>query len=306
VSLKARVSGLLANNSFIFVLGMVIGLAFGGGASYTEAALVPVLAVIMTVSILDISSRTFLDLRKILLPALVALVLNYGVLSGTYIGLSSLIVADPDLRAGFVLIAAVPPAVAVVPLTYMLGGNTRFSLVGNVAAYVAALAVTPLISVLLLGASFVEPTRLLIVLGELIVAPIILSRILRRTRVISTVDRWRGPVVGWGFFLVIYTIVGRNSDTFLQEPSTLLLPAAVAFVSIFVLSEVINRVARLLGVAREDRITLMLLGTRKNDGVAGAIALIFFGARAAMPMAVVSAFSIVHFIWLTWWAKRMR
>ena len=30
-------------------------------------------------------------------------------------------------------------------LTFILGGNTRFSLLGNVAAYVAALAITPLI-----------------------------------------------------------------------------------------------------------------------------------------------------------------
>lgn len=306
MSLDSRIRGLLENNSFIFMLALAVAIAFGGGASYTEPALVPVLGLIMTISILDVSSRVFLDLKKILFPVLLALILNFVVLSGAYVGLSSLIISDADLRTGFVLVAAVPPAVAVIPITYLLGGNTKYSLVGNVAAYTVALAVTPLICILFLGANFIEPTRLLIVLGELIAAPIVVSRILRRTRIMSTVERWRNPVVNWGFFLVIYTMVGLNRDVFLQEPGTLLLVSVVAFTGTFVLAEVINRISRRLGVQKMDRISFMLLGTRKNDGLAGAIALIFFDPRAAMPAALVMTFSVFHFVWLTWWVKRMR
>ena len=192
MSLDSRIRGLLENNSFIFMLAIAVALAFGGGASYTEPALVPVLGLIMTISILDVSSRVFLDLKKVLFPVLLALILNFVVLSGAYVGLSSLIIDDADLRTGFVLVAAVPPAVAVIPITYILGGNTMFSMVGNVAAYTLALAITPLICILFLGANFIEPTRLLIVLGELIAAPIVVSRILRRTRIMPTVERWRG------------------------------------------------------------------------------------------------------------------
>ena len=43
----------------------------------------------------------------------------------------------------------------------------------------------------------------------------------------------------------------------------------------------------------------MLFGTRKNYGLAAAIALAFFGSRAAMPVAVATAFAIMHFISLT-------
>lgn len=301
-----RIYGLLGNSSFIFLVAIVVGMVFSGGAPATEHALVPVLALVMMISILDISTRVFLDFRKVLPPVLVTLVLNFVVLSGTYIGFSYLLIEDPDLHRGFVLIAAVPPAVAVVPLTFILGGNTRFSLLGNVAAYVAALAITPLICTVFLGANIVDPARLLVTLGELIVAPIILSRFLRRTRIAESVDRWREPVVNWGFFLVIYTIVGLNRDVFLEEPGTLLPMAAVAFVATFVIAEVINRVSKFLGVGKDDRISLMLLVTRKNGGAAGAIALIFFNATAAMPVAVMTAISVLHFVWLTWWVKRMR
>ena len=49
-----------------------------------------------------------------------------------------------------------------------------------------------------------------------------------------------------------------------------------------------------------DRITLMLLVTRKNGDAAAAIALIFFDPRAAMPVAVMTAVSVLHFVWMTW------
>jgi predicted Na+-dependent transporter len=93
---------------------------------------------------------------------------------------------------------------------------------------------------------------------------------------------------------------------FLQEPKTLLLVSVVAFTGTFVLAELINRISRRLGVPKMDRISFMLLGTRKNDGMAGTIALIFFDPRVAMPAALVMTFSVFHFVWLTWWVKRMR
>jgi predicted Na+-dependent transporter len=122
----------------------------------------------------------------------------------------------------------------------------------------------------------------------------------------GSLNRWRGPVVNWSFFFIVYTIVGLNRHVFLQEPSTLLLVSAIAFVSTFIIAEVINQASRLLGVPREDRISLMLLGTRKTCGLAGAIALLFVSARAAMPSAVATVIAILHYTWLFWRVRRMQ
>jgi len=302
--LRSRVSGLLNNSSFVFLLGMAVALVWGDAAYVTQHAMVPLLALIMTVSILDISTRIFLEWKGVLLPLALTILLNYGVLVGIYAGLSHLILSDADLRTGFVLIAAAPPAVAVVPFSYILGANTRVALIGGVAGYVAGLVICPLICIGLLGSNFIETTRLLIVLGELIVAPLVISRILRRTPLVAGVTRWRGPVVNWGFFVVNYTMVGLNRDVFLHEPGTIPLVAAIAFVGLFVLPEAINQIGKLLGVRIADRISFMLLGSRKNVGMAAAIALLFFEPRAAMPMAVVAAVSILNLAWLLWWGKR--
>jgi len=299
MSPRARVIALFNNSSFIFIVAIAVGLGLSGGAASTEHALVPVLALVMTVSIMDISSRMFMDSRKVWRPVLVALLLNFVLLAGTYIGMSYLLIDDVELHRGFVLIAAAPPAVAVVPMTLLLGGNTRLALLGTIALYVASLAVTPLISMVFLGGSYIDPSRLLVTLAELIVAPIVVSRLLRRTPVAPHVERWREPVVNWGFFLVIYTLVGLNRDVFFDDPGVLLRAAAVVFVAIYVLAEVVNFVSARMGVAAADRISLMMLATRKNGGAAAAIALIFFDPRAAVSVAVMTAISVSHFIFLT-------
>jgi len=302
----SRFAGLLRNSSFILLLAIVLGLTSGIGASRMEAAVTPLLGLIMTLSVIDISAGTFLNFRKILPATLIGQVLNYGALSGTIIGLSYLLIDDESVHTGLVLVAAVPPAIAVIPFTTHLKGNTVLSLVSVITGYLAALAITPLICIAVLGTSFIEPSRLLVTLAELILAPIILSQVLRRTPAAPTLMKWRGTLVNWGFFGVIYTLISLNRDQILHDPGSLLGILAIAFVCTFVLSEVINLGFKLARFDRADRISFLLIGTRKTYGLAGAIALAFFDARAGIPPAAMSAVAIVHFVWLTWRVRRLK
>ena len=304
MSIRSRIARLFRHTGFILALAVVVGLTFHQPASWTRPAVTPGLGLIMTFSLLSISPRIFLDFKKLLPPIAISLFMNYVVLSGTLIGLSSLFIQDHELWTGFVLVAAVPPAVAVIPYTHHLKGNTTFSLVGAVASYLAALIITPVISVSFLGTNFIDPQRLLLTLSSLIIAPLLVSQILRRTRIIATLEKYRSPIVNWTFFLVVYTIIGLNRNAFLEQPLTVLRLSAVAFGSTFVLAYLINRIARLLRVNRQTRVSLMLLGTRKNYGLSAAIALTFFNARAAMPTAIAMAFAIFQFIFLTLWLKK--
>ena len=304
-SIKIQFANLFRNTGFILALAIVMGLAFYQGASWTKPAVTPILGLIMTLSLLGVSSKIFWDFRKLLIPISISLVLNYLLLSGSLIGLSSLILTDHELWIGFVLVAAVPAAVGVIPFSHHLGANTELSLVGTAATYLAAFVITPLISITLLGVNIIAPERLLLILVELIIGPFILSRVLQRTRISTTLEKFRGAIVNWSFFLVIYTVIGLNRDAFLTEPVILLRLAIVAFVSTFVITYLIDRLLKFLGVDKPKRISLALLGTRKNYGLAAAIALTFFNSRTAAPSAVASAFAIIHFIWLTFRVKKM-
>ncbi|MBN1855793.1 MAG: hypothetical protein JW846_02435 [Dehalococcoidia bacterium] len=292
-----RLKALFRNNSFILLLALVVGVAFGNGATYTRPAVTPLLAVIMTLSLVGVSSSVFSGGRRLVKPALTALLLNYVLLGGLYVLLSFVLLDDPGLRAGFVLIAAVPPAVAVIPFTYKLGGDVSFTLVGSVAGHLAAFALMPLMTVGLLGSSLVEPSQLLLALVQLVAAPFLISRLLRMSGpIVKWLDKYRGLLLNWGFFVVVYTIIGLNSSAFLRFDRAIIPVAIISFCCTFVIAHVVFWGSRLVAPARDLRVSYAVMGAWKNYGLAGGIALLYFGQVAALPAAVTTAFAIVNFV----------
>jgi len=302
---RSRAELLFRNSGFILALAFVFGLFLPQGAMGAGPSLTPLLAVIMTLSIMGVSPRIFLDFKKVLRPVLFSLLLNYVVLTFTFIGLATLIIQDYDLWLGFILLAAIPAAVAVVPFTYRLEGDIDFSLVGTITTYLAAFFILPLIFTTFLGSDLIQTERLFVSLVQLVGVPLAVSQLLRRTGAASKLERYRGTIVNWSFFVVIYTIVGLNQGAFLEQPLSLMPSLLIAFVSTFVLGYVVNRLAKSRGVSKPSRISLILLVTRKNYGMAAAIALVLFGARAAVPAAVTTVLAIIHFIWLSFRVKKM-
>jgi len=305
MSIKSRAAGLFKNTGFILALAFAIGLALPRGAARTEMLITPLLAMIITLSIMGVSLKIFFDFKNAVRPVAISLLLNYAILSLTIIGLANLLIADSELRTGLILLAAVPPAIAVIPFTYRLDGDVTFSLLGTVAAYIAALFLTPLISINFLGTNVIQPTKLLITLAELIAIPLGIAQILRRTGAARRIEKYRGSIVNWSFFVVIYTIVGLNQSAFLEQPLVLLRLALVAFISIFVLGWLTDRIARARGSSKERRISMILTVTRKNYGLAASLALALFSPRAALPSAMATIFAIGHFIWLSLRVKKM-
>jgi BASS family bile acid:Na+ symporter len=286
------------NRDFILVSAVVCGLALGRGANWTQPLVLPALAVVMTLSTMGVRSEMLRSPRELWRPALSGLLLNYVVLGGILLGLSFLLIREPAMNDGFVLLVAVPPAIAVIPFTEFLRGNTTFSLLATVACYLGALIITPLIALGFWGTSFIEPGTLILVIVELIAAPLLISRVLLRTSVAIRLEPIKGTITNWSFFVVMYTIVGMNRGLFLQRPLSLVPVAVIALVSTFLLGTVIAMVGKSIGIDRSTLTSLVLLGTLKNYGIAGGLALALFSKKTAIPAAVSSVFMIVYIIWL--------
>jgi hypothetical protein len=58
-----------------------------------------------------------------------------------------LLIKDYDLSVGYVVMAAIPSAVVVLPFTYLLKGNMTVSLIGSASLYLLALAMASVQSV---------------------------------------------------------------------------------------------------------------------------------------------------------------
>lgn len=287
------------NREFILVLSLILGVAIGGGAVYTEALVLPGLAAVMTLALLEVPGTVFKSWRNFLGPTAVCLLLNHLLLAALLIGLGQLLVSEPGFRQGLTILAAVPPAVAVIPFTVLLGGDRVFSLLGTVGAYVTALIITPLVTLLFLdGGLLVYPDRIALIVAELILGPLLLSRLLLFFNLTPWILPWRGPLTNWLFFLITYTIVGLNRELFLHQPWSLWPLFVIAGSSTFIWGEIIDLVGRWAGVAAPRRLSLVLLGTLKNYGLAGGLALTLFDRTRAVPATVATVFMIIYVVWL--------
>ena len=290
---------LLRNRDFIMLLALVLGVFLGHGAVWTRPFVLPVLALVMTLSTMAVSSQIFRSPRSLLVPALVGNLMSYLVLTGMLLGIAGLLIEDTSLWKGFVILAAVPPAIAVIPFSEFLKGNHSYALIGTMGAYLGGLILMPLIALLFIGTSFIDPLKILVVMIELIVIPLVLSRILLWTRADRWIEGIKGTLTNWSFFVVTYTIVGLNRDLILNDPLSLLPVAVIAVASTFLLGYLVELAGKVLKIDPKITITLVLLGTLKNYGLAGGVALMIFDKQTAVPATVSTIFMIVYIAWLS-------
>ncbi len=282
----------------ILSLALVLGLLAGHLAGRTEVLVLPALAVVMTLSTMGVPGSVLRSPRELAAPMLAGLAVNFGLLGLILLGLQTLLITEPAIATGFVIMAAVPPAVAVIPFTDLLGGNRAFSLVATIGCYLGALVITPVVTVSLLGSQVIQPGKVLVILVELIAVPLAVSRLLRRTGWAQRLENLKGPLTNWCFFVVTYTIVGLNRELILGQPALLAPVALIAVVSTFAWGEIIAGAGRLLRIEPPTVTSLVLLGTLKNYGLAGGLALALFDTRTAVPATVSTVFMIVYIIYL--------
>jgi BASS family bile acid:Na+ symporter len=296
--MEIKLKSLLRNRNFILILALVLGLLWGKGAQWTEDVTLPALAIVMTLSTLSVPGSAFRSLSTFLAPALSGVVMNYLILGSLLLGLSALVIHDEAFHAGFVILAAVPPAVAVIPFALFLNGDERLSLLGTIGAYLGALVIMPLMALIFLGPGLLHPAKLVVILIELILVPLIFSRVLIKIGMDVYLEPIKGAITNWSFFVLIYTIVGLNRSLILTQPLSFLPVVLIAVASTFLLGWIIEGMGKLFHFPPKTLTSLILLGTLKNYGLAGGLALALFSEKTSVPATVSSVFMIVYIIWL--------
>jgi BASS family bile acid:Na+ symporter len=286
------------NRNVIFLVALSTGLLAPYAVPITRHLVLPALGLVMALSMMDITSDLFVRPRALFFPALLGIIMNYVILGNVIIGISALLIRDEMLWTGFVLLAAAPPAVAVIPFSGFLRGDGALSLIGTVGAYLGALVIIPLISLKLLGSATFDPYKIIMIILELIVLPLAVSRLLIRRRWNKQIESSRGAITNWSFFLILYTMIGLNHNIILNWSTTLLTVTFISIITTFILGFLIDWVCSLFHIPRETRTSLVLLGTLKNQALAGGLALTLFAKEASLPAAVSSIIMVVYVIWL--------
>jgi len=269
--------------------GLVVGFATGGFPAYSgeisQLALILGMTFSLTeISIGGISPRT--ELRRFL----IAFAMSYVVLSGLILSFA-FVSPDPGIRNGWVLMAAVPPAIAVVPITSILKGDTRRSLISLALLYVLGLGLVPAIT-FVFGNQAVPFQELIVETILLIGVPLVASRFLRRW---PRVVEFRGTAVSISFFFLVVAIAGSTRAPLLAHPELIATLAVLSFGRTFLLGGVVFVLTRALRAPWAERVAVTAFSSFKNLGLTVVLAYALFGSVATLPSIVSLVFEI---LWL--------
>jgi len=287
----------------LFIAAIVLGLYLPQAAPVACVLIMPVLMITFTVTLLRYPGGFFKRPRALFSGALWGNLMSYLV-SGNLIILGSIfLIRDEKFWTGLVLIAAVPPAVAILPLSEKIQGDKMLTLAGFAGTYVGALILTPLIGVAFLKYIPIHYTKLIILAVALILLPLILSRLAVDRDWETKIHPYEGRISDGCFFVVFYALAASNAQLIRQWPLDILFIALLALAVIILVTLALALIRRFYRISHSTISSLLLLGTMKNYGLAGGIALYIFNPEAAVPALIFSVFMFIHMIWLQFSAR---
>ena len=269
--------------------GLVIGLATGGFPAYSREISQLALGLGMTFAMTEISfagTSPRAEFRRFV----VSLAMTYGVLSSLVL-IFAFLSSDPSIHDGWVLMASVPPAIAVVPITAYVRGDTRRTVVSLSILYLVGLFLVPLVT--LAFTHRIVPLEDLVLQTLLLIGlPMLASRPLRRWPKIVAA---RTSAVGISFFFLVIAIAGSTRGPLLERPGLLLPLALFSVLRTFGIGLLVFIVGRAFQFSRDDQVAITAFASFKNLGLTVVLAFAVFDAVATLP-AIVSL--VCEILWL--------
>ncbi len=267
-------------SSFSFVVGIAViaGLIVGEIPYGNEIATIA-LIIAMTLSISNIPFRlSDFDRKKVAF----AVIINYVFLSPLIL-IFSLLFYKGDFFNGMIVMAAAPPAVAVLPLTKIAGGNERLSLFALILCYILAIFIMPVLIYIFL-AKFVSVFDLLKSVALLILLPMILSRFIK--------IKSSSEVINAFFFFVIFPIIGANRNLFFIDAKLLILLSILMAIRTIGSGGITKHFLK-GHFGTKDAVSYSMFAAFKNEGLVMILASSLFTPSAAIPAIIATIFELL-------------
>ena len=293
---------LFSRSHILFLLAIVIGILLPQAAEFACVLTLPALTVILTITLLRFPRGFFRRHRPHLSGAIWGNVMNYLILGNLIIMASIFLIREEGFWVGMVLIAAAPPATTIIQLGNILRIDKQSMFAGFAGAYLGAALIVPLIGLGFLKFIPLNHFGLILLIAELILLPLFLSRLAVDKDWDKLIENYKDHITDWCFFIIFYALVAGTRYLVIHRPLDVVYMFVIAAISTFLLGFIINLVGNYYGTAKEKISSLIFLGTMKNYGMAGAIALNVFNKQAALPALV---FSVVMFIYIIWLKYKM-
>jgi len=290
---------ILLNRNSILVFAVIAGIVIGEKAVFLKNYSFVALALTMSFSMTGISLKHLKNPVHVTKQLLLGIFFNYIVFSAVLIPLAWFLMPNKNLFYGFVVIAAAPPGVAIIPFSYILKGKVEYAIIGVTGAFLASILIAPLLVNLFTDGQQVKPFEMLTMMIQLVLLPMIISRLLLLKPIFRYIEPIRGKVVDWGFAIIIFVAVGMNRQVFFSNPSLLVKVSLVLVIAIFGLGIGITYLGKLLKIDSSTNLTQSMLVSIKSSGFSVFTALTLFGKEAAIPSAIMAVMVLLYLIYLS-------
>ncbi len=287
------------NRNFILLFAVIMGIFFGDYAILFSSYSIYILAITMVFSSTGIETNALWPLRKLVKPMLLGTTFNYIIFGTVVLILAWLLVPDNEIFLGFVVIVAAPPGVAIIPFTVILKGDIEYAIIAVFGAFIASIGIAPILIGFFSQGTPVNPWELFILMIELVLIPLLLSRFLLLKKLFPYVEKIRGKAVDWGFALIIFTAVGMNRSVFFSNPSVLFICLLILLISTIGLGSVYEFFSRKSGLKEHRIVPNVLVLTIKSSGFSVVTAFKLFGQRAAIPSAILAVVVLFYLLFLS-------
>jgi predicted permease len=294
---------LFSRSNLIFLLALICGIILPQGFPIGNILILPALMVILTITLLRFPRGFLLRPGPLFSASIRSNVMNYLVLGNFIILASIFLIHKQELWVGMVLIAAMPPSVATIPLGNLLRADKTSVFTGLAGAYLGALLIIPLIGLGFFKYIHLNYWTIILLILELILLPLALSRLAVDKAWDKIIEPYEETIIDYSSFLVFYTIMASSRNLLINWSSDLFVIALIAFVSIFFFAFAIGKIGNYFHDPENKNTSFLLLGTMKDCGLAGCIALILFNQETALPSLI---FAIFTFIYMNWLKYKMR
>jgi BASS family bile acid:Na+ symporter len=292
---------ILRNSSLLLIIFVVLAFIFPKPAIIMKFLLIPILILSMTLSLQGTKiGRLRRDNRRTILWLIL---LNFVLLSGVLI-LSSFLITNKDFKEGMIVLAAVPPAIAVITAAFLLKADTEKALLAEAACYMLSLVLTPLI-IWFFFRSQVNIWELVRILLLLIILPFILAKGLDWVKKKLSIKYDFKEVANLVFAIAFYMSVALAVSNILASLSAVAVVLVIIIISTFGLGVGILFLGKKFKVDKKDLSLYSLFSTFKNGNLALGICISLFATGSYVPIAIKGVVDALFLVFLFWIFKKI-
>jgi BASS family bile acid:Na+ symporter len=259
--------------------------------SQLQSLIIPLLAVVMFIMGLTLSSEDFKRVVLMPKPIAIGVVLQFLVMPLTALILANLLQLTTQLTAGMVLVGSCAGGTASNVICYLAKGDVALSISMTMVSTLVGVIATPLLCALYLSESItVDTLGMLFDIIQVVLIPVVAGVVTNHYlhQRIAKFESLLPSISVLVILTIIAIIVALNADRLL-DVGLITFVAVVLHNSFGLVSGFY--ISRIMGLSFQQSRTISIEVGMQNSGLGVALALEFFSATAALPGAL---FSIWH------------